>query len=119
MDDLHIAVDVEFGDPGSSFVLAFRRTRTGLRDSPEHQFVLTKAMNSKAMNSKAMNSIKIGYQGATKEKPQRHSKEFATELSKTQFLFSSFDREITLRINGELVFKLQEEKGQQLSLIHI
>lgn len=102
VDDLHVELDLEFVELGSTFVLAFRRIREGLNDAPEQVFSLTKRETS----------IEIDYRGSKQRKPLQRSRAFKCDLPKLKLVFSSFDRVILLKLDGNTVLELRELESE-------
>lgn len=102
LDDLHIEIDLEFVENGSSFVFAWRRTRESLNPAMEHLIRLKKVEDG----------VEIEYQGSKERKPLQRQRFFDSELAKIRFLFSSFDRELVLKLDGDTVLQLKEKEDE-------
>ena len=100
VSDVMLTLDLDFVDPESTFVLAFRR---GVQ---EYLFELKHLFESRRTKEK----ILFSYFGDGDRKPLCLTSSIDCDSPKAVLEFSSFDRGLQLRLNGTTVFELREDE---------
>lgn len=100
-DDLMLRLDLDFVEPDSKFVFAFRR---GVQ---EYAFVVSYFFASNSEPGK----LQLEYDGQSKRKPLQFKTGLKADSPKATFEFSSFDRALHIKLNGSTVFELREDEA--------
>lgn len=99
-DDLMLQLDLDFVEPDSKFVFAFRR------GAQEYVFEVTHIFASNTEPG----SLQLKYDGDSQRKPLQMRSKLEADSPKVTFEFSSFDRALQMRLNGTPVFELREDE---------
>ncbi len=94
MDDVMVRLDVDF-EVDSTMSLAFRRGKA------EFEFEIAKSEKE----------FSISWSGASNRKPLVYKSLLPEELPAGTIEFSSFDRSVMLRVNGQQVFEIREDES--------